>query len=90
MQSEVQMLKNDNNALKTSMDECHRYSWKSFLKLHGLKESDGENVRMRVIDILQQVAPDICDKLDARVDIAHCLAPKETGKNRSIIILFAI
>ena len=90
MQSEIQHLKAENSTLKTTLNESRRYSWKCFLKLHGLEESDGENVRTRVIDILQQVAPDVCDSLHAGVDIVHRLGSKQERKNRSIIILFAV
>lgn len=90
MDKEFHALKTENRSLKTALDESRRYGWKWFLKLHGLKESEGENVRIRVIDILQQVAPDVCDLLQAGVDIVHRLGPKQEGKNRSIIILFAV
>lgn len=47
-------------------------------------------VRERVIDVLAYVAPSIHDSLQAGVDIAHHLRPKDTGKNRAIIIFFAV
>lgn len=89
MDTEIRALKMENRNLKTALDESRRYGWKWFLKLHGLNESEGENVRKKVIDILQQVAPDVSDLLQVGVDIAHRLGPKQDKKNRSIIILFA-
>lgn len=88
LQSEVHAVKMENSALKATVDESRRYRWKWFLKLHGLKESDGENVRNRVLDILQHVAPDVSDSLHAGVDIAHRLGPQQAEKKRAIIILF--
>lgn len=87
MQSEVQALKMENSTLKSTLDESCHYRWRWFLKLHGLKEADGEDVRNCVIDVLQHVAPDISDNMHAGVDIAHRLGPKQVEKNRSIIIL---
>lgn len=47
-------------------------------------------MRERVTDVLAHVAPSIRDSLQAGVDIAHRLGPKETSKNRAIIIFFAM
>lgn len=89
MQNEMQTLKEENKALKLAVDESRRYSWKPLLTLHGLKESDGEDIRAKVIEILARVTPGIRDGLQVGVDIVHRLRPKEQGKNRAVIILFA-
>ncbi|CAM4618622.1 unnamed protein product [Leuciscus chuanchicus] len=89
LQNEVKELRQGNIALKAALDESRRYGWKSFLKIHGLKEEDGENVRSKVIGVLKKVVPDAPVHLDAGVDIVHRLGPK-TGKTRSIIIMFSL
>lgn len=88
-QNELMTLKEENKALKLAVEESRRYSWKSLLKLHGLKEYEGENLREEIIKVLAQVTPNNRDSLHAGVDIAHRLGPKETGRNRAVIILFA-
>lgn len=89
LHSEVKELRQSNTVLKAALDESRRYGWKSFLKLHGLKEEDCENVRSRIIGILQKVVPDAPVNFEAGVDIVHRLGPK-TGKTRSIIIMFSL
>lgn len=89
LRNEIQRLQKDNGTLKTALNESRRYNWRSFLKLHGLKEQEGEDVRQRVIEVLQQVAPTFSASLDAGVDVVHRLGPK-AGKCRSVIILFSL
>ena len=91
LQNEVHMLQKDNTALKKALIETQRYGWRSFLKLHGLKEQAGEDVRGRVIEVLQQVATDLpANNLNAGVDVVHRLGPPpKDAKCRSIIIRFS-
>lgn len=85
-------MQKDYSALKTALIESQRYNWKSLLKLHGLKELEVEDIRRRVIEVLQQVAPDLSvDLLDAGVDVVHRLGLSlNTGKCRSVIIRFSL
>lgn len=90
--TEVQTLQEANVTLKKALTESQRYNWKSFLKIHGLKELEGEHIRRRVLEILQQVATDLpADLLDAGVDVIHRLGPPpKDAKCRSIIIRFSL
>lgn len=90
--TEIQTLKKANVNFKKALTESQCYNWKSFLKIHGLKELEGENVRGRVLEVLQQVATDLsADLLDAGVDAIHRLGPPPTDtKCRSIIIRFSL
>ncbi len=91
LESEIHALRKENKSLKTSVQECSRYSWKWCLKLHGIAEKDREDVRSVVTNILEKIAPGIGDRLQDSVDIAHRLRPKRAdGKARSIIILFSV
>lgn len=61
------------------------------LKLHGVQEKDGEDVRFVVINVLGNVVPGISERMEVAVDIVHHLGPRrKDGTNRSIIILFAL
>ncbi len=87
---EIQRLKEENKSLKSGLYECRRYSWRWLLKLHGVREKEGEDIRMVAIDICGRVAPGIRDGLNQGVDIAHRLGPaRDDGNARAIIILFA-
>jgi len=89
MESEVRALRKENKSLKASVQECRRYSWRWFLKLHGVAEKDNEDVRNVILNVLGKIAPGV-DGLQDSVDVVHRLGPKRAdGKNRSIIILFS-
>lgn len=74
--TEIQELQNANKTLKAEIGESKRYSWKWTLKLHGMREKDGEDARKVVIDVLSNVVPGISDNLEGAIDIAHRLGPK--------------
>lgn len=89
--AEIQDLKLVNKTLKEEVGDCKRYSWRWTLKLHGVQEKDGEDVRRVAIDILSNVVPGISERMEDAVDIAHRLGPRrKDGTCRSIIILFAL
>ncbi|KAJ8278195.1 hypothetical protein GJAV_G00084950 [Gymnothorax javanicus] len=60
------------------------------LRLHGLPESEKENVHAAVIDVCRQVLPSEKEKLPGAVDIAHRVGRQRDGdpKPRSVIIRF--
>ncbi len=89
LESELQRLREE--SLKTSVHECRRYSWNWCLKLHGVAEKDGEDVRSVVINTLGKVTSGIADRTQNSIDVAHHLGPKQAdGTARSIIILFSL
>ncbi len=49
--------------------------------MHGLKETDGEDVRRITIDAPAKVAPKIQDHLDRVVDVVHRLDRKSSLPN---------
>ncbi|ROL43597.1 hypothetical protein DPX16_13528 [Anabarilius grahami] len=90
LDGEIKTLKEENKSLRAGLYECRRYSWRWLLKLHGVKERAGEDVRRVVIDIFGKMAPDVRDSLNDGVDIAHRLGPaRDDGKARAIIVLFS-
>lgn len=89
--TEIHELQKMNKTMKEEVGECKRYSWRWTLKLHGVREKDGEDVRKVAIDVLGNVVPGISDNLEEAVDIAHRLGQRrKDGSHRSIIILFAL
>lgn len=92
LQTVTRTLEKDNAALKTALIETQRYNWKPFLKIHGLKEQVKEDIRIRIIEVLHQIAPDLStDILDTGVDVVHRLGPPPTdGKCRSVIVRFSL
>ncbi|XP_016117266.1 uncharacterized protein [Sinocyclocheilus grahami] len=66
------------------------YSRRWSLRVHGVPESERENVRGKIIDVCQQLLPDAKDKLPDAVDTVHRLGRKRLNdsKPRGIIIQF--
>ncbi|ROL48896.1 hypothetical protein DPX16_2239 [Anabarilius grahami] len=90
LESEVRTLREENKTLRASVQECRRYGWRWFLKLHGVAEKDNEDVRNVALNVLEKIAPGVGDGLQDSVDVVHRLGPKRAdGKARSIIILFS-
>ncbi|XP_035986174.1 uncharacterized protein LOC118559590 [Fundulus heteroclitus] len=53
-----------------------------------LEEREGEDIRTRVVHILQKVVPDLKGKTDDAVDMVHRLGRKTDNRKRHVIILF--
>ncbi len=91
---EIQTLKTENASLRANITETQCYSRRWSLKMHGLKETDGEDVRRITIDGLAKVAPKMQDHLDRVVDVVHRLGRKSSQPNanpkRAIVILFSM
>ncbi|KAL1250572.1 hypothetical protein QQF64_018368 [Cirrhinus molitorella] len=66
-----------NTTLKEEVGACKRYSWRWTLKLHGVQEKDGEDVRDVVIKVLGNVVPGVSERMEDAVDIAHRLGPRK-------------
>lgn len=89
--TEIQVLQKVTKTLKEEVDECKRYTWRWTLKLHGMREKDGEDVQKAAIEVLSNVVPGISDYLEDAVDIAHRLGQRrKDGTHRSVTILFAL
>lgn len=88
---ETEKLQKENLELKMKLNDMQRHSRLWNLKLHGVKEENGENIRQITMDILSKVAPQINDKMALAVDIAHRLGTmKKVGSPRTIIIRFTM
>lgn len=91
LEKKVGYLEKENGVLRDRCNELDNYKRRWNLRVAGVKEQAGENVKkMMVVDLFSQVSPDIADQLAFSVDIAHRLGPRsgEARSNRRIIVQF--
>ncbi len=62
--TEIQDLKQMNTTLKEEVGEDKRYSWRWTPKLHGVQETDGEDIHGVEINILGNVVHGISDRME--------------------------
>ncbi|KAL0146668.1 hypothetical protein M9458_058008 [Cirrhinus mrigala] len=100
--NEVQDMKKEITAVKKKSDdqqkiitdvedrlnEMERYHRRWNLRLYGLQEQEGEDVKQRVIDICKTVIQDPGEDLRLQIDISHRIGRKEDGKTRPVITRF--
>lgn len=79
-------------SLENKVLELARYKRRWNLRLHGMPEDEGEEVRMKVIDICQNVAPGCKEKFLEVIDSVHRLGRKHPAKAhpRDIILQFSM
>lgn len=82
--------KKEIESLKERVTEAERYKRRWCLRLYGLPEQDNENIKHRVVEICQKIAPEMGTRAAERIDVAHRLGRRADNKNRSIIILFTL
>ncbi|KAK7135913.1 hypothetical protein R3I94_014549 [Phoxinus phoxinus] len=85
------------NDLENKVTELARYKRRWNLRLYGLPESQGENVRQRVLDVCTSVLPAYADKVSDLTDSVHRLGKMmnsntagATPKPRGVIIQFTM
>lgn len=90
IESRVSSLQKENATLRNKVEEMDSYKRRWNLRVAGLEESSGENVKKLVIDLFSAVSPDIADQLPLSVDIAHRLGPRsdKSKSSRRIIVQF--
>lgn len=80
--------------LENKVLELSRYKRRWNLRLHGLPEEEGENVRSKVIEICQNMDPDHRDKFPEVLDSVHRIGQRrETSSaplHRAIILQFTM
>lgn len=82
-------MQKENAALHESCLEHARYKWRWSLRLNGVPERDGENIREEVIKI--KVVPLPAENLQNTVDTVHRLGQKVRPDGpRQIILQFAM
>ncbi|ROL50085.1 hypothetical protein DPX16_5844 [Anabarilius grahami] len=73
-------------------DQAEIYSRRWNLRLNNLRETEGENIRTKVLEILKILTPDEVDDIRFSVDTIHRIGRPGTGGNRPrpVIIQFAL
>ncbi len=81
-------LKTENKQLWEKLDELEAYKGRWNLRIAGIPEEEGENVKMAVLEILRYVSPGLADVLQSSIDVAHRLGKKGLAQPRRIIVQF--
>ncbi|XP_051980432.1 uncharacterized protein si:ch211-196c10.15 [Xyrauchen texanus] len=76
--------------LEDRVNEMERYHRRWNLRLYGLPEQEGEDVKQRVIDICKAVIQDPEEDLRSQIDVSHRIGRREDGKTRPVITRFAL
>ncbi|KAM3599083.1 uncharacterized protein V6R79_018580 [Siganus canaliculatus] len=71
--------------LEEKLNEAERYQRRWNLRLYGLPEQGGEDIKRRVTEICSAIAPEVRDPL-LHVDISHRIGRQMEGKTRLVII----
>lgn len=62
--------------------ELERYKRRWNLRVIGMKEIAGEDIRKEVVSLLAEIAPHLHHKLEDIVDTVHCVGPKANDRSR--------
>lgn len=77
-------------AIKERLCDAEHYKRRLRLRLCDVSEEDGEDVKRRVTEICENVAPELRTKVAEGIDVVHRLGRRDnTSRARGIIILFA-
>ncbi len=90
LQIRVETLEKENTVLREKNNDLDAYKRRWNLRIAGIPERSGENIKKRVIDLFGQISPDTSDQLPLTVDIVHRLGPRsgEERSSRRIIVQF--
>ncbi|KAL0178595.1 hypothetical protein M9458_027489, partial [Cirrhinus mrigala] len=90
LQNRVESLEKENRVLRDKCDELDAYKRRWNLRVAGIQEQRGEDVRKILIDLFSKVSPEIADQLIYTLDVAHRLGPRSEGarSSRRIIVQF--
>lgn len=85
---EVAAIMKNNTELLDRVLELERYKRRWNLRIRGVKEKEGENIREVVADLLVKISPPWAPNINYIVDSVHRLGRREENKTRQIIIQF--
>ncbi|KAK7878738.1 hypothetical protein WMY93_030977 [Mugilogobius chulae] len=72
------------------LNELERYNWRVNLRLYGLPEMEGEDLKKRFLELCHQVVPDVRETtLPFHVDVCHRLGMRMDNKPRPVIARFS-
>lgn len=75
-------------AAEDKINDMERYHRRWNLRLYGLPEQEGEDVKQRMVDVCRAVIPDAGGDLRFHIDVSHRIGRKESGKTRPVITRF--
>ncbi|XP_013889076.1 uncharacterized protein LOC106536364 [Austrofundulus limnaeus] len=87
-ENDVAALKKDKTELLERVLELERYKRRWNLKIRGLKEKDGENIREVVTSLLVKISPSWASNINLIVDSVHRLGRHMENQTRQVIIQF--
>lgn len=78
--------------LQGKSDQSQIYSTRWTLRINNLKETDGENIRIKALEMLETLTPDEVDDIRLYIDTIHRFGRPVTGRNhpRPVIIQFTL
>lgn len=90
LQNRVETLEKENCVLRDKSEELDAYKRRWNLRVAGIAEQRGEDVRKILLDLFGKVSPEIADQLVYTLDVAHRLGPRSEGahSSRRIIVQF--
>lgn len=74
--------------LEDKLNETERYQRRWNLRLYGLAEQEGEDVKARVVEICRSVIPENEETCQQHIDVSHRVGRKSAEKIRPVIIRF--
>lgn len=81
LQTKVETLKKENKILKEKCSGMDSYKHRWNLRVAGIPECEGKNVKMVVIELFRNLSPHTAGKLQDMVNISHRLGPKSGNTN---------
>lgn len=85
---DVSAVKKDNAELMERVLELERYKRRWNLRIRGLKEKEGEDIREAVADLLVKISPSWSSSINQIVDSVHRIGRREDNRTRHVIIQF--
>ncbi len=76
--------------LQQRSDDAERYSRRWNLRLYGMKETAGENIRVDIMKLFATLAPEDKEKIGFLVDTVHRVGVPRDNTNRPVIIQFTM
>lgn len=91
LEKKMVRLEKENVDLRDKYSDLEAYKRRWNLRVAGIPEKAGEDVKQMIIDLFSQVSPSIAADLPRGVDIAHRLGPRSAAEksSRRIIVLFS-
>ena len=74
--------------LEDKVNDAERYQRCWNLRLYGLPEQEGEDVKQRVMDICRASAPELRNFLHLHIDVSHGVGRRTEDKVRPVITRF--